>query len=88
MSMAHENYRRTRHTKPAQASSTLVREADDAAADQLKSRYRRGDVLPILCKYCREVFEFEIPGPGRWPTLCPDCRLDPEAKYFTRRRKR
>lgn len=86
--MAHENSRQTRHTKPAQANSTLVREADDAAPDQLKSRYRRGDVLPILCKYCREVFEFEITGPGRWPTLCDDCRQDPEARYYTRRRKR
>ena len=35
-----------------------------------------------------EVFEFEITGPGRWPTLCDDCRQDPEARYYTRRRKR
>lgn len=79
--MAHTIHRTTRRTKK------VVVAGPESAADLLQN-YRRGDVLPLLCKYCGDVWPHTITGPGRYPSLCPSCKQDPEAKYYVRERKR
>lgn len=55
---------------------------------QVRVHFRRGDLVPILCEFCGEVFDHLVRGPGRFPPLCEVCREDREARYYTKKRKR
>lgn len=81
LSVAHTIHRTTRRTKKVEV-------APAEQAPDLLQKYRRGDVLPLLCGYCGDVWPHTVTGSGRYPSLCPSCKEDPEARYYTRPRKR
>lgn len=74
----------TKVTRPSGRRRVVL--TDDRVT--VRPHFRVGDVVPILCEYCGEVFDHEVKGPGRFPPLCGACREDPEARYYTKTRSR
>lgn len=74
--------RATRREKTVVVDDTAARTGE--RPEEIRPKYHKGDSVPLLCRYCGDVFEHVIAGPGRWPTLCEICRGDKEARYLMR----